>query len=403
MLAPYELRIKKEARFDCHVVPLDQLADQPLADYDAICLVDPGPLTDEAWQQLADYASAGGGMAIFLGRNARPVEAFNTSAAQQVLPGKLIRQWRAGDREVHLAPEHLEHPLLAKFRPLQSSVPWDAYPVYTHWELGPLAQGAGVVIAFSNTLPAIIEQPLGHGRVLTMTTPVSDAASDPEAWNLLPTGDEPWPFVVLANEMMYYLTSDSHSKLNYLAGETAILRLPADAHQSIFSLIPPEGDPLRQAVDERQNAIVVSNTDLPGNYRLQAGGEDGVRLGFSVNQPADTSRLERATPDELAQLFGDDSVSGGAEPGRDRPRRQPGARRPRALSAVDAVGPAGPVGRAVAGQSLLSPGRHLGRRAADARRRHRLEPPRVPAQRRLNWPVHHDPFLADRSDRRHGW
>ncbi len=62
---------------------------------------------------------------------------------------------------------------------------------------------------------------------------------------------------------------------------------------------------MRQAVDERQNAIVVSNTDLPGNYRLQAGGEDGVRLGFSVNQPPDTSRLERATPDELAQLFGE--------------------------------------------------------------------------------------------------
>jgi hypothetical protein len=305
VLAPYELRLKKEAKFDCHVVTLDELPKEPLADYAAVCLVDPTPLADDAWQQLADYAAGGGGVAIFLGRNARPIEAFASPAAQKVLPGKLVRQWRAGDRDVYLAPEQLEHPLLAKFRPLESAIPWDAYPVYTHWQLGPLSEGAGVVIAFSNTLPALIEQPIGRGRVLTMTTPVSDSASDPSGWNRLPTGDEPWPFVVLANEMMYYLSSGSHSKLNYLAGETAVIRLPADAHQSIFSLIPPQGDPLRQAVDERQNAVVVSSTDLPGNYRLQAGGDDGVRLGFSVNGSAETSSLERATPAELAQVFGD--------------------------------------------------------------------------------------------------
>ncbi|HEY1785908.1 MAG TPA: BatA domain-containing protein, partial [Pirellulales bacterium] len=305
VLAPYELRLKKEAKFDCHVVALDQLPKQPLAEYAAVCLVDPTPLPDEAWQQLADYVAGGGGVAIFLGRNARPIEAFAGSAAQQVLPGKLVRQWRAGDRDVYLAPDQLEHPLLAKFRPLESAIPWDAYPVYTHWQLGPLSEGAAVVIAFSNTLPALIEQPIGRGRVLTMTTPVSDSASDPSGWNRLPTGDEPWPFVVLANEMMYYLTSGSHSKLNYLAGETAVIRLPADAHQSIFSLVPPQGDPIRQVVDEHQNAVVVSSTDLAGNYRLQAGGDDGIRLGFSVNGSAETSQLDRATPAELAQVFGD--------------------------------------------------------------------------------------------------
>jgi hypothetical protein len=305
VLSPYELRLKKEAKFDCHVVTLDQLPKESLTDYATVCLVDPSPLADDTWQQLADYAAGGGGVAIFLGRNARPIEAFAGPAAQRVLPGKLVRQWRAGDRDVYLAPDQLEHPLLAKFRPLESAIPWDAYPVYTHWQLGPLSEGAAVVIAFSNTLPALIEQPIGRGRVLTMTTPVSDSASDPNGWNRLPTGEEPWPFVVLANEMMYYLTSGSHSKLNYLAGETAVIRLPADAHQSIFSLVPPQGDPLRQAVDERQNAVVVSSTDLPGNYRLQAGGDDGVRLGFSVNESDETSQLQRATPEELAQVFGD--------------------------------------------------------------------------------------------------
>jgi hypothetical protein len=106
--------------------------------------------------------------------------------------------------------------------------------------------------------------------------------------------------------MMYYLAGSTHSKLNYLAGETAIVRLASDQHHSIFSLIPPVGDPIRQAVDERENAIVVTGTDQAGNYRLSAGGAtEGTHLGFSVNLPADVSRLDRVTPDELKAVFGE--------------------------------------------------------------------------------------------------
>ena len=54
---------------------------------------------------------------------------------------------------------------------------------------------------------------------------------------MLPTGDEPWPFVMLSNEMLHYLTGSS--KLNYLAGDTALVRMPADQHHTIFSLLPP--------------------------------------------------------------------------------------------------------------------------------------------------------------------
>ena len=60
-----------------------------------------------------------------------------------------------------------------------------------------------------------------------MTTPISDPASRRDAWNLLPTGDEPWPFVMLANEMMYYLVGSGQQRLNYLAGDTAVVHLGA--------------------------------------------------------------------------------------------------------------------------------------------------------------------------------
>jgi hypothetical protein len=304
-IAPNALRLKGAAAFRCDTVSLDNLLKKPLTEYHVVCLLDPKPLTEDVWRQLADYAAAGGGVAIFLGRNAQPVDSFNQEAAQRLLPGKLLRESR---QETYLAPEHIEHPLLAKFRPLESSIPWDAFPVYKHWLLGPLNSGAGVVIPYANTEPALIEQPLPRGRVLTMTTPVSDASSQRDPWNMLPTGEEPWPFVMLASEMMHYLAGSTHSKLNYLAGDTAVIRLAADQHHSSFSLIPPSGNPMRQNVDERESAktITVSGTDQTGNYRLSAGGAaDGTHLGFSVNLPADVSRLERATPDELKAVFGD--------------------------------------------------------------------------------------------------
>lgn len=305
-LAPYPLRVKGEAAFECEVVPLKELSRRKLSDFAAVCVLDPTPLPNDAWQNLSRYAQDGGGVAIFLGRHAQPIDTFNQPAAQEVLPGKLLRQWRAGDRDVYLAPETLQHPLLSKFRTLESSIPWDAFPIFRHWELGQVAGGVSVIMPYSNNEPAILERPLGKGRAITMTTPISDPANRADAWNLLPTGEEPWPFVMLTNEMMYYLVGSRETRLNYLAGDTAVLVLSAAQYRPIFSVKPPEGDLLRHAVDEKQHTLVVSAADTPGNYTAEAGGEKGiVRLGFSVNVSPDVSRLEQATDEELKAVFGE--------------------------------------------------------------------------------------------------
>jgi hypothetical protein len=139
-----------------------------------------------------------------------------------------------------------------------------------------------------------------------MTTPVSDAANRDDTWNLIPTGEEPWPFVMLANEMMYYLVGTREVKLNYLTGETASLPLSSRDYRPIFSIKPPKGDALRQAVDEQQHSLIVSGTDIPGNYSAVASGDNSVvRLGFSTNLPESVSVLDQATDDELKAIFGD--------------------------------------------------------------------------------------------------
>lgn len=305
-LAPHDLRVKGSAAFQCDVANQDELSRRSLDAYSAVCLIDPAPLPAATWQKLTAYASSGGGVALFLGRNAGSAAAFNDPAALELLPAPLLRQWHAGQREIYLAPDNLEHPLLAKFKPLASSVPWDAFPIFRHWELGKLAEGSAVVIPYSNNLPALLEKPVGEGRVLTLTTPVSDAATRRDLWNTLPTGDEPWPFVMLANEMMYYLVGSNTARLNYLVGDTAVVHLPRDQQHAVYLLSMPEGDVVRQAVDERQRALVITATEVPGNYRARAGGETaGVDLGFSVNLSAGATGLDRASDDDLKSAFGE--------------------------------------------------------------------------------------------------
>ena len=305
-LAPAPLRAKGAAAFDCELVGIDKLNSLKLEQYQAICLLDPPALADAVWQRLSAFAAQGGGVAIFLGHNSRPIDAFNSPVVQELLPGKLVREWRAGQHDVYIASDRMQHPLLSKFRPLEGNVPWTSLPVFRHWELGPLAKGDDIVLAFTNGQPALVERPLEKGHVLVMTTPVSDPANRRDTWNLLPTGEEPWPFVMLANEMMLYLVGSRETRLNYTVGETAVLALQSNQHQPMFAVTTPRGDTVRQAADDARGNVAVTFTDSPGNYQVRAGGGQGaVSLGFSANLPGDVSQLDRASAEDLRQLFGD--------------------------------------------------------------------------------------------------
>ena len=302
-LAPYDLRIRDEARFHCDLFPADRLGATKLAEYAAICLLDPPPLDPAVWDRMAAFARRGGGVAVFLGRNAKK-ESFDTDAARQLIPGKLVRQWKSGPDGVFLAPRPAEHPMLARFAPVATSVPWHEFPVFRHWQLGPLGDGAAAVVRFGNGKPAVVEKALGRGRVLTMTTPVSDPAQRrgiAGPWNWLPTGFEPWPFVMLTNEMVLYLVQGGDWRLNYQVGQPAQLGKRSDAEPDRYQLFTPRGD--WHEVTARDGLISVPYTDAPGNYRLKGGGDSPVTRGFAANLPGEASDLRRIEPAQLDDIL----------------------------------------------------------------------------------------------------
>ncbi|MBP61568.1 MAG: hypothetical protein CMJ62_08580 [Planctomycetaceae bacterium] len=304
-LAPREYRESRQARFQCDEISLQELEQVDLSAYAAVCLLDPTPLTPNAWQHLVAYVAEGRGLGVFLGRNARPVREFMEHAVTELFPIQLRPLViHRPEGEIFLAAQDMSHPVLAKFRAAGMSVPWHASPVFRHWAVEEIDGKAQVIATYNNNRPAIIEQSLGRGRVLITTTPWSDAANRSEPWNLLPVGSQSWPFLVLTNEMMLYLVADGNIRLNFHAGEKVVLSERFATEPDRYRMFTPDGtwEDLHQIAGD----FVIRYTEDSGNYRLVS--EDGSqKRGFSVNYSLASTDLQRIDQENLDQLFGDSS------------------------------------------------------------------------------------------------
>lgn len=195
------------------------------------------------------------------------------------------------------------------FRPIASTVPWSRFPVYRYWVFRQLSPDSQVVLRYGNQRPAIVEKRWGNGRVLVMTTPISDPSRsiDPQAWNEIPSGEDAWPYLVLVNEMMNYLVAGGEVRLNYLAGQPALLSNRSSRQPSRYALYSPEG--YLQDKTVQAGTLTIKGTQLLGTYRLkgQASPQDEVVVrGFSVNAPSQASDLQRIEQAQLDDILGKD-------------------------------------------------------------------------------------------------
>ena len=302
-IAPFGEQSDDDALFVCDTRAPDDVRADDLQDYQMVALVDPPPLGQELWSALRAYVTDGGNLAILLGREATPITEFNSVGALSLLPGRLVRQFRNPGQNNFLTLPSDTHPMLDVLRGRGTSIPWNDYPIYRHWELGDLKQATSVVMSFSNGLPAILEAQVGRGRVVTVTTPFTDPLNidgrDP--WNLLPTGPEPWPYVVLVNELFRYLASDGATTLNYAVGDLATVDVATQENAS-FQLFSPRGS--WQPATPQDQQLQVPLTETPGDYRIRNTAQPEEQIGFSVNMPAEATQLTRVPKSQLNEWLG---------------------------------------------------------------------------------------------------
>ena len=302
-IAPSALRKAGKGRFDATLVDVAALEATPWDGYDGMVIADPPPLPARTLDLLWQWVAGGKGLVVWLGPRAADAQRFDSEAARKLLGGRIVRVWRTPGEENYLAPSGLEHPILAPFRRVGDAVPWQDFPVGRLWAGGAAdaPRGATVVAAYRDGLPAILEHRVGNGTVVVVTTPVSQAAGDPEAWNRLATGFEPWPFVILANETLLHAV-DAADDRNVVAGSPAVVRLDRrDIATALVSV--PGGDDFPAAVDQRRGTVTVTATQVPGNYRVRSGGEAaGISRGFSANLAPEAIDARRLPDASLVRL-----------------------------------------------------------------------------------------------------
>lgn len=321
-VAPYNLSVALETAggmFNVRTIPQDKLAGEPLADYSAVFLVDPRPISDSMWTNiLKPYVEAGGGLALFLGANAltqdkQPAAEFRSEAAARVMPGPLSRDWfrKQGDR--YFSMENLTHPIFQKFRSQASRGIWQPFPIYRHWELDidPNDPNVQVIARFTNGLGAIAQRDLGEGRVICMTTPITEPVrpKDRNSWNELfnsGRGKSVWPAVLLVSEIAEYLASSNRDRVNLGVEQSVTLYNDVNVMPSEYRLFSPRNEePVR--ITSADNQLRYKFTDTPGIYRLKGKFNDKVVLrGFSTNISPDSTNMKRIGLDELNETLGED-------------------------------------------------------------------------------------------------
>ncbi len=124
---------------------------------------------------LDEFVRQGGGLIVCLGSDTQPDSYPNSD----LLPARLVQKQygRAGGNEfVTLSDMQRDHPVFAPFK-VTGFAALNAVRFYGYWEVEPNPDGT-VLASFSSGRPALVEHPLGEGRVLLFASSLGRVWSD---------------------------------------------------------------------------------------------------------------------------------------------------------------------------------------------------------------------------------
>ncbi|MFO0068485.1 MAG: BatA domain-containing protein [Pirellulaceae bacterium] len=284
-----------------------QLDIAELSSYRAVMLIDPADLPESSVKRLSDYVEQGGSLLIGLGPAAGSAEILAKSPLAKLLPGvpaRIVR--RPDDAPAFLQPAMPSHPIFFPFDSMLDQTPWNLFDTYRFWEFDRLNPGAAALVQFSPTgQAAMIEQPRGTGRIITITTPLPEEAY-PEGrspWNQLWSGPDAWPAYALLLGTVQYLSGQGRERFNVPAGTPMVLANDPATMPQRYDLFTPQAELIR--AESQDGNLPVPSTRRPGHYRLR-GIKDGKTLlrGFSTYIPDDSLTLQRTTTEQLDEILG---------------------------------------------------------------------------------------------------
>ena len=274
-----------------------------LKDFTAIFLLNVDVLTATDWGKLSGYVRDGGGLVVAPGD--RSDASSYGATASSILPATLDEK-KVAANGTRFGKADYDHPLL-NWNPRLLDPELTAWPIYRYWSVKPL--DSRTLLSYSDGSPALLERTFKGtrtGHVLLWTTPLSRRFSrdEPGGWNEFP---QSWAFVGILSQTIPYLAGTAGERLNYEAGQDAILTIDA-AHRASNYIVqgpdPKVSDKLAAPVNS--DTLLYPSPSKEGQWKVEGKGPDGsqMKMGFSVNiSPAET-QVVALKPNDLDGLFG---------------------------------------------------------------------------------------------------
>jgi uncharacterized membrane protein YobD (UPF0266 family) len=276
------------------IIP-EGLSGAALDSYQVIVLCNVANLPDVFVSKLQNYLRSGGGLLVF-GGDRLQADHYNAKLApilQASIREKKLGLEATGEK---IGKFELSHPALQNLSDnlLQESIKSARFWGYSRIS----ASGSSVLISLANGDPLLIEQKVGPGRVLFISTTAD------RDWSDLPVKTA---YLPMMQSLTSYLAGGKRGILDagINVGSAKEVSLPPNYVGKTIRITKPNRQPAEVAMSAAQDRAsgLFEDNDVAGIYRLSfaaAGEKDsGTPQLYAVNSPFLESRLEEISEREL--------------------------------------------------------------------------------------------------------
>ncbi|HHT9139271.1 MAG TPA: BatA domain-containing protein [Candidatus Tripitaka californicus] len=287
-------------------------------DFDLVILANVEEMPSQKVAELTSYVKEGGKVLFSLGNNVR-TEYYNTSLGELVPKLRMAVESPKESGGLSLGSLDTSHPILRVFAGERSAL-LGASNFYKVFLIEPQVTGSvSTVLSYSNGAPALLEMSCGKGRSMLFTSTFD------RDWTDLPVKPI---FLPLIQQICLYLTGNL---IEVGPGEVIVgqeWEMPLSQEDASMEVLDPGGNLFSPSIKSHPSrAVVVSQTDYPGIYRIKkvvsapslrsragSGGPVAERQSpvpwavFAVNVDPRESDLSRIDPAQLRSSLGEERV-----------------------------------------------------------------------------------------------
>lgn len=286
-----------------HVISEGELSNTDLRLYDAVVICDVSLFTENERDLLKSYVKRGGGLILSLGAQVN-ADNYNQTLFQPeagLLPLKLLD--RRGDAQkpttlFEFDPLKYQHPVIEIFKG-NPDAGLETTHLYEYFRAEvPPDPNTRMILTYDTNDPAIVENTLGRGKVILITTSLDRLWG---TWAIWPS------FPPMMNELVLYVATGKWNQREALVGQPLEIMTSEDQLTLSPRMITPDQKeyPLQSILDRNTDSRTMSfnQTFQSGIYELDWENSALEKTLYAVNVTPQESDLKHIGPQLIPQQY----------------------------------------------------------------------------------------------------